>query len=141
MPEPVLVVEKSEGIATLTLNRPAARNALSRELRAAIAGAFAELANDAAVRVAILTGAGAAFCAGLDLKELGRGAGPVGAPRGSEPDLLAAMNARAPKRSIARPIASPAIPVTTKYEPVAPATAARGQPNWWQSASSRTPWQ
>ena len=92
MPEPVLVVEKSEGIATLTLNRPAARNALSRELRAAIAEAFTELAGDSGTRVAILTGAGAAFCAGLDLKELGRGAGPVGAPRGSEPDLLAAMN-------------------------------------------------
>ena len=92
MAEPVLLVEKSEGIATLTLNRPAARNALSRELRAAIAGAFAELARDPASRVAILTGAGAAFCAGLDLKELGRGAGPLGAPRGAEPDLLSAMS-------------------------------------------------
>jgi enoyl-CoA hydratase len=69
MAEPVLVVEKSEGIATLTLNRPAARNALSRELRTAIADAFAELARDSASRVAILTGAGGAFCAGLDLKE------------------------------------------------------------------------
>jgi enoyl-CoA hydratase len=92
MSEQVLVVEKSEGIATLTLNRPAARNALSRELRAAIADAFAELARDPASRVAILTGAGAAFCAGLDLKELGRGAGPVGGTRGGEPDLVAAMN-------------------------------------------------
>jgi len=91
--ESVLLVERGLGVATVTLNRPHAMNALSRELRAAIADAFAELANEAAVRVAILTGAGAAFCAGLDLKELGRGAGPVGGgSRGAEPDLLAAMN-------------------------------------------------
>jgi len=96
MADPVLLVEKSEGLATFTLNRPGARNALSRELRAAIADAFADAARDATTRVVILTGAGAAFCAGLDLKELGRGSGPVGASpeRGrDEPDLMAAMTA------------------------------------------------
>jgi enoyl-CoA hydratase len=52
-------------------------NALSRELRAAIAETFDELEADPKVRVAILTGAGKAFCAGLDLKELGAGADTV----------------------------------------------------------------
>jgi enoyl-CoA hydratase len=70
MSEPVLLVEKSEGIATLTLNRPKAMNALSRELRGAIGDAFQDLQSGGDVRVAILTGSGRAFCAGLDLKEL-----------------------------------------------------------------------
>lgn len=72
MSESVLLIEKSESIATLTLNRPSAMNALSRELRAAITQAFDALQNDGDVGVVILTGAGRSFCAGLDLKELGR---------------------------------------------------------------------
>ncbi len=71
MAESVLLVEKADGIATVTLNRPNAMNALSRELRAALVRAFAELGKDPDVGVVILTGAGRAFCAGLDLKELG----------------------------------------------------------------------
>lgn len=67
----VLLIEKSEGIATVILNRPEAMNALSRELRRAIVAAFAEIARDSTVGAVILTGAGRAFCAGLDLKELG----------------------------------------------------------------------
>jgi len=69
--EPVLSIERSEGIATLTLNRPGALNALSRELRRAIVSAFEELGREPDVGVVILTGAGRAFSAGLDLKELG----------------------------------------------------------------------
>jgi len=71
MSDPVLIVEKSDGIATVTLNRPTAMNALSMDLRAAIADTFQELEADPEIKVAILTGAGKAFCAGLDLKELG----------------------------------------------------------------------
>jgi enoyl-CoA hydratase len=71
MADLVLRVEKEEGVATLTLHRPEKMNALSRELRSAIATAFREIAADPGVRVAILTGAGRAFCAGLDLRELG----------------------------------------------------------------------
>ncbi len=66
----VLEIEKRDGVATLTLNRPDAMNALSVELRAALADAFRALQNDDQTRVVILTGAGRAFCAGLDLKEL-----------------------------------------------------------------------
>ncbi len=71
--EPVLQLERVGAIATLTLNRPRSLNALSRELRARLAEAFVELASDDATRVVILTGAGRAFTAGLDLKELGTG--------------------------------------------------------------------
>lgn len=71
MSEPVLLVEKRERIATFTLNRPRALNALSRELRAALVAAFDGLRDEAETGVVILTGSGRAFTAGLDLKELG----------------------------------------------------------------------
>lgn len=71
-PEPVLLEDLNEGVLTLTLNRPASMNALSRDLREALLDAFRAAERDDAVRVVILTGAGdRAFCAGLDLKELG----------------------------------------------------------------------
>ena len=71
----VLEVERCGGYAVLTLNRPEAMNALSRELRTALAATVIALEADPEVRVLILTGAGErAFTAGLDLKELGAGA-------------------------------------------------------------------
>jgi len=73
MSAPVLLVEKSAAIATVTLNRPEAMNALSAELRLALGKVFRELQQDPDIRVAILTGAGRAFCAGMDLKELASG--------------------------------------------------------------------
>lgn len=79
MSEPVILVEKSGAVATVTLNRPTAMNALSRELRTAIAETFEALEADKNIRVAILTGAGKAFCAGLDLKELGSDTGGINA--------------------------------------------------------------
>ena len=71
MADPVLLTDRRDGVLTLTLNRPAAMNALSRELRRALVAAFTSLATDAETGVVILTGAGRAFSAGLDLKELG----------------------------------------------------------------------
>ena len=69
--EPVVLLEVSERIATITLNRPGARNALSSELLRKLNEAMrAADANDD-VDVIILTGADPAFTAGLDLKELG----------------------------------------------------------------------
>ena len=71
----VLEVERCNGYAVLTLNRPEAMNALSAELRTALARTVRELEADPDVRVLILIGAGdRAFTAGLDLKELGAGA-------------------------------------------------------------------
>jgi enoyl-CoA hydratase len=66
-----VLLEKCNGFAIVTLNRPEAMNALSRELRKDFVDAFTECKEDPNVRVVILTGSGKAFCAGFDLKELG----------------------------------------------------------------------
>jgi enoyl-CoA hydratase/carnithine racemase len=70
MSEPVVLVERTGAVATVTLNRPGARNALSRELRKALWKTMTDLEADDAVAAIVLTGADPAFCAGLDLKEL-----------------------------------------------------------------------
>ena len=68
--EPVLLREDEGGIARLTMNRPKQRNSLSEELMRATTAEFEAIAADASVRVVVLGGAGPAFCAGHDLKEL-----------------------------------------------------------------------
>jgi enoyl-CoA hydratase/carnithine racemase len=68
--EPMVLLERRAGIAFLTLNRPAQYNVLSEEMLAALQGAFDALAADASVRVVVLAGAGKAFCAGHDLKQI-----------------------------------------------------------------------
>jgi enoyl-CoA hydratase len=79
MTEPVVLHEVSpDGVAVVTLNRPQAMNALSRELLDTLARTLQACAADARVRVIVLTGAGRAFCAGLDLKELGAGRTDIG---------------------------------------------------------------
>src|SRR5271167_3667892 len=60
----------TDGVAWLTLNRPAARNALSIALMQALMDELAGIATDAAVKVVVIGGAGPAFCAGHDLREL-----------------------------------------------------------------------
>jgi enoyl-CoA hydratase len=72
MSERPVLIERDGAVATVTLNRPDAMNAMNRALRNALAVAMREVAADDSVRVVILTGAGTrAFTAGLDLKELG----------------------------------------------------------------------
>jgi methylglutaconyl-CoA hydratase len=66
----VLLVSPDGGVLTLTLNRPAKRNALNRELIDALQTAIAEADLDADARVLVLRGAGPDFCAGADLGEL-----------------------------------------------------------------------
>jgi enoyl-CoA hydratase/carnithine racemase len=68
--EPVLLRQDAGGIATLTLNRPAARNALSLGLMNALLDALDAIRDDESVRVVVLKGAGPAFCAGHDLREM-----------------------------------------------------------------------
>jgi enoyl-CoA hydratase len=68
---PVVLVECADRVATVTLNRPAARNAISAELLRELRAAMATLEADDGVDVVVLTGADPAFCAGLDLKQLG----------------------------------------------------------------------
>jgi enoyl-CoA hydratase len=79
----VLLIETTDRIRTLTLNRPEVRNALSMELRDKLFSALREADADDDVDVVILTGADPAFCAGIDLKEIA--AGLEGA--GGIPDL------------------------------------------------------
>ena len=69
----VLLVHTDGPVRTLTLNRPAARNALSSELIGRLAAGLAEAEADEEVAAVILTGADPAFCAGLDLREVGAG--------------------------------------------------------------------
>lgn len=66
----VLLRKDNDGIVTLTLNRPDAYNALSEELLAALQIELDEISNDSKVRVVVLEGSGAAFCAGHDLKQM-----------------------------------------------------------------------
>lgn len=71
MSDAVLFEARPDGIAIITLNRPDARNALGKEIRAGLFDAWHRFEHDAQLRVAILTGAGdKAFCAGGDLKEM-----------------------------------------------------------------------
>ncbi len=66
--------EFADGVATVTLNRPQARNALNSEVLAAMREALVAADGDERVRAIVFTGADPAFCAGLDLKELGSSA-------------------------------------------------------------------
>ncbi|WP_420024136.1 enoyl-CoA hydratase (plasmid) [Cereibacter azotoformans] len=66
----ILLREDSGAVATLTLNRPEALNALSDAMLAALKEQFRALAEDPSIRVVVLRGAGKAFCAGHDLREM-----------------------------------------------------------------------
>ena len=70
MNAPVLLKESDRGVLRLTLNRPDARNALSAALMSELLDALARAATDAQARVVVIAGAGPAFCAGHDLREI-----------------------------------------------------------------------
>lgn len=83
----LVLITREDGVATVTLNRPEAMNALSKALRAELAAAMRELAADESIRAIILTGAGErAFTAGLDLKELGADTSNLGAANATSAD-------------------------------------------------------
>lgn len=67
-PSAPLIVEREQGVATLTLNRPEALNALNAELRSELLSALKSIARDAEVRAVVITGAGRGFCSGADLR-------------------------------------------------------------------------
>jgi enoyl-CoA hydratase len=78
---PVVLAERpAEGVLLLRINRPEARNALSLEVRQALADKLDEAAADRQIRVAILTGNEKAFAAGADIREM-RDLGPIDAMR------------------------------------------------------------
>ena len=101
MTDDLLLTEKHpDGYAVLTLNRPGAMNALSSGLRRALAETVDQLEADPAVRVLILTGAGRAFTAGLDLKELG--VSGLSTTRSGAGAMQDAVQVGDPVRSLAR---------------------------------------
>jgi 2-(1,2-epoxy-1,2-dihydrophenyl)acetyl-CoA isomerase len=65
----VLLLDRTEGVATLTMNRPESMNSLSTELKDALVQALADVGADASVRAVVLTGSGRGFCVGQDLTE------------------------------------------------------------------------
>jgi enoyl-CoA hydratase len=107
MPD-VVLYEVADRVATITLNRPEARNALSSEVLRLLPELARRADDDPDVDVVILTGADPAFCAGLDLKELGStggnlraGAGAVGEDR---PDLGTPDGRPGPWPALSKPV-------------------------------------
>ncbi|MDM0045330.1 enoyl-CoA hydratase [Variovorax dokdonensis] len=92
---PELVAELEEGVLTLTLNRPQARNAMSRAMNMALARQLASAELDPEVRCIVLTGAGQGFCAGGDVKGMAAaGDGTVGPRTIDEAIHLQRLNQR-----------------------------------------------
>ncbi len=69
MSSDTLLFELTDQVALITLNRPAVRNAMNRDMRAALMEALNRVREDPDIRTAVITGAGTTFCAGADLKE------------------------------------------------------------------------
>lgn len=92
-----LLVDVADGVAWLRLNRPERRNAIDSGMRAAMRDAMEALDADGSVRVAVLTGAGDAFCSGVDLKE---------ASDGDRPHVLTQLHApvSAPLDAFSKPL-------------------------------------
>ncbi|HEX8093818.1 enoyl-CoA hydratase-related protein [Jatrophihabitans sp.] len=65
----VLLLDRTDGVATLTMNRPESMNSLSTELKDALVQALADVGTDDSVRAVVLTGSGRGFCVGQDLGE------------------------------------------------------------------------
>lgn len=99
----VVLTDVSDRIGTVTMNRPEARNALNAELRAAIPAALRAMDEDDGVDVVILTGSDPAFCAGLDLKELGSGRRERG-PTGDDPVTASARGGHGPFPAMTKPV-------------------------------------
>lgn len=91
MSEGAILVSEEHGVRTLTLNRPARRNALSHAMREELIAALRAAAEDAACRVVVLAGAGEAFCAGLDLKALAASGGQSSAEHSADAQQLALL--------------------------------------------------
>lgn len=90
-----LLVERRGAVQIVTMNRPEARNALNQAVGHGIAAAVDELDEDPGLRVGVLTGAGGAFCSGLDLKGWLRGESPSVEGRG-----LAGITMRPPRKPL-----------------------------------------
>ena len=99
--EKTVLFEKTGGVALITLNRPERRNALNQDLLANLYSCIDEVAADDGIRAAVITGAGTAFCSGLDLKAIatdnlidprGDGRGLSDVLGGCEKPIIGAVN-------------------------------------------------
>ena len=82
MTDQAVIVSEADGIITITLNRPQAKNAVNKAVAEGVSNALDKLESDSALRVAIITGAGGTFCSGMDLKAFVSGETPVVEGRG-----------------------------------------------------------
>src|ERR1700756_3174004 len=78
----LVLTEHHDGVLTITINRPAQRNAVNRDVAVAVAAALDQLDSDPTLSVGVLTGAGGTFSAGMDLKAFAKGETPILAGRG-----------------------------------------------------------
>jgi enoyl-CoA hydratase len=78
----LVLTERRDGVLTITINRPAQKNAISREVAVQLAAAVDELDADPTLSVGVLTGAGGTFSAGMDLKAFAKGETPILPGRG-----------------------------------------------------------
>jgi enoyl-CoA hydratase len=78
----LVLTERHDGILTITINRPAQRNAVNRDVAVAVASALDLLDSDPTLSVGVLTGAGGTFSAGMDLKAFANGETPILPGRG-----------------------------------------------------------
>src|SRR3954463_16832654 len=88
-----LTVDRDGHVARLTIDRPDKRNAMTAAMWAGLPGVLAALAEDPAVRVLVVTGAGPSFCAGADIADLLGGADPDDPMADVRRDNLAAQGA------------------------------------------------
>jgi enoyl-CoA hydratase len=99
----LVLVDVADRVATITLNRPEARNALNGDLLDALTTTVAAMDADDSVDVLVLTGADPAFCAGLDLKELGTSGSNLGGGSGSDGSRNT-TGSRGPFPKLAKPL-------------------------------------
>lgn len=95
MSEHAVLVDVSDGIMTVTLNRPEAKNAANKAVAVGVAAAMDELDSNDDIRVAILTGAGGTFCSGMDLKAFVSGEVPFVEGRG-----FAGLTEKSPRKPL-----------------------------------------
>jgi len=72
-----IILERKEGVATLTLNRPEKLNAINRKMMEELESAVVEIVKDRDMRVLVITGAGRAFCSGADVGDMAQAAAPI----------------------------------------------------------------
>jgi 2-(1,2-epoxy-1,2-dihydrophenyl)acetyl-CoA isomerase len=72
-----IILERKDGIATLTLNRPENLNAINQKMTEELNSAMAEIAKDTGIRALVITGAGRGFCSGFDVGDMAQAAAPI----------------------------------------------------------------